>query len=105
MDFSERTHEDECGGMFAGEARINRSDEVYVTERTPGVNIKLNEVAAGMLGKSVDAAVTVTQFAVGTALGIGQITLGTVNKWFADGTESINRQFNAMVNRIFGVRG
>ena len=76
------------------------------TNHNPEVpEIRLNELAAGALTKTVDTAVAVTQFAVGVPVGMAQITLEGANQLFKDGTETINSQFKSMINRIFKVRG
>jgi hypothetical protein len=90
--------------IIEGDAVLNQSEEAKGVEN-PGTNLRLNEVTTGMLGKTVDTAVAVTQFAVGATIGMGQITLGTVSRMFMDATETLNKQFNGLVNRVLGVRG
>ena len=76
--------------------------EYPTNETNTSTNVGLNEIAAGTLNKTVDTTVAVAQFAVGATIGIGQLTLGSANKLFIDGTDGINKQFSSMVNRIFG---
>jgi hypothetical protein len=80
------------------------TEENQAQATAPVMNIALNEVAAGALTKTVDTAVALSQFAVNTTIGIGQITLGSISGLFNSGTEALNTQFGNMVNRIFGVR-
>ena len=110
MNTTGTTQAEEQGATLYGEARTNQAEEMKgmeckTTGAALGESIKLNEVAAGMLSKTVDTAVTVSRLAVGIPIGIGQVTLSSVNRWFAEGSESVNKQFNAAVNRIFGVKG
>jgi hypothetical protein len=100
----------DCGSMAADEARADQfaeyeSMEIHQTTRTiSGLDIRLNEVAAGALCKAVDTAAAITQFAVSVPIGIGIVTLDSVGKWVANGSESVSTQFNTLVNRVFKVR-
>ena len=109
MDTRETMQASGYGSIAVNDAGINQSDDMEnmenCTATTSGSHIKLNELAAGALCKTVDTAAAITQFAVNIPIGIGLVTLGSVSKWVADGTEGISTQFNALVNRVFKVKG
>ena len=110
MNQNEAMYTEEISSMAVGEGRICQQEAMEGTlnsfqEANPFAEIKLNELTAGILGKTVDTAVAVTQLAVSIPIGIAQITLESAGKWFSSGTEGVNKQVNATVNRIFGVKG
>ena len=110
MNQNETTYTEEISSMAVGEGRIVRQEAMEDAANSPQnpnpiADVKLNELAAGMLGKTVDTAVAVTQLAVNIPIGIAQTTLESVSRWFANVTEGVSKQFNATVNRIFGVKG
>ena len=109
MNQTEAIQSHEIGSMAAGEAAINQCEEmesmeIHQQRTVSGTDIRLNEVAAGMLNKTVDTAVAVTQLAVNIPIGVGHITLDSINKLLVGGPEVVNTQFNALINRVFGVR-